>query len=237
MRVLIIPDIHEKEWILKKASYLMKKEQINRAVCLMDIPDDWHEYRNTALLEATYNIAIRFAEEYPETLWCFGDHELRYLMDDAEGEYVSKRMRIVREKTRELAAVLPDKKQLAVAHRIDNVLFVHGGLSDSFVTAMISDRTDMYDDVDSVLSMVNSTPLQELYAKDSPLYYRPQMRDGALYMEDSFLQVVGHTPVKDITRKGNVLFCDVFATRYDYEPLGSQRLVILDTKTGEYETL
>lgn len=41
MRVLVIPDIHLKTWIFDCAEDILKDGKADRAVCLMDIPDDW----------------------------------------------------------------------------------------------------------------------------------------------------------------------------------------------------
>lgn len=41
MRVLVIPDVHLKPWMFEQAAVLMRAKKANRAVCLMDIPDDW----------------------------------------------------------------------------------------------------------------------------------------------------------------------------------------------------
>ena len=40
MKVLVIPDIHLKKWIFDKAEGILKEGKADRAVCLMDIPDD-----------------------------------------------------------------------------------------------------------------------------------------------------------------------------------------------------
>ena len=42
MRVLVIPDIHLKTWIFDRAEKILKDGKADRAVCLMDIPDDWN---------------------------------------------------------------------------------------------------------------------------------------------------------------------------------------------------
>lgn len=42
MRVLVIPDIHLKTWIFDRAEQIIKDGKADRAVCLMDIPDDWN---------------------------------------------------------------------------------------------------------------------------------------------------------------------------------------------------
>ena len=54
------------------------------------------------------------------------------------------------------------------------------------------------------------------------------------YKEYELLQVVGHTPMDKITRKGNVISCDVFSTYRDGRPIGTQEFLLLDTESWEY---
>ena len=79
MRVLVIPDVHLKPWMFEQAAVLMREKKADRAVCLMDIPDDWGKEYDIALYEQTYDAAIDFAKEFPETAWCYGNHDLSYL--------------------------------------------------------------------------------------------------------------------------------------------------------------
>lgn len=79
MKVLVIPDVHLKPFMFQQAATLMKQGIAERAVCLMDIPDDWNKEYDCQLYEETYDEAIRFAEQFPETLWCYGNHDLSYL--------------------------------------------------------------------------------------------------------------------------------------------------------------
>jgi hypothetical protein len=46
--------------------------------------------------------------------------------------------------------------------------------------------------------------------------------------------VVGHTPVEGITRKGNLISCDVFSTDSTGAPIGTQEFPVIDTDTWEY---
>ena len=41
MKILVIPDVHLKPQMFKQATALMHQGIADRAVCLMDIPDDW----------------------------------------------------------------------------------------------------------------------------------------------------------------------------------------------------
>ena len=79
MKVLVIPDVHLKPWMFQRASELMKEIKADREVCLMDIADDWRKQFNLDLYVQTYDATIAFAKEYPETLWCYGNHDICYL--------------------------------------------------------------------------------------------------------------------------------------------------------------
>ena len=54
MNVLVIPDVHLKPWMFE------------RAVCLMDIPDDWNQEYNLELYWDTFDAAVAFAKKYPD---------------------------------------------------------------------------------------------------------------------------------------------------------------------------
>ena len=90
MKILVIPDVHLKPWMFQRASELMKEipagqsVKVDRAVCLMDIADDWRQQFNLDLYVQTYDSAIKFAKEYPDTLWCYGNHDVCYLWNQSE---------------------------------------------------------------------------------------------------------------------------------------------------------
>ena len=73
MKVLVIPDVHLKPWIFSQAAKLMKDGAADRAVCLMDIADDWNKEYDLISYEQTYDAAISFAREFPDTFWCYGN--------------------------------------------------------------------------------------------------------------------------------------------------------------------
>ena len=75
MKVLVIPDVHLKPWMFDRAAELLKDGAADRAVCLMDIPDDWRQEFNLDLYVQTFDAAIQFAKDFPETLWCYGNHD------------------------------------------------------------------------------------------------------------------------------------------------------------------
>ena len=65
MRILVIPDVHLKPFMFDQAARSLKKGEADRAVCLMDIADDWGQQYNLDLYVQTYDAAIRFAKQFP----------------------------------------------------------------------------------------------------------------------------------------------------------------------------
>ena len=232
MKTLVIPDVHLKPWMFERASELMKENQISQAVCLMDIPDDWEQQFNLDLYAQTFDAALAFAAGHGNTLWCYGNHDLCYLWDRRESGYSPMAQLTVCEKLRKLRESLPDDTQLAYIHRIDNVLFSHGGLDDWFVKQYVPSK--YYNNVDAVIGAVNELGARELWTNRSPIWLRPQIEGIKLYKPRKMKQVVGHTPMEKITKVNNLISCDVFSTYRDGTPIGTQELLIVDTVTGEY---
>ena len=236
MIVLGIPDVHLREYMFKRAAEIMRSRHIDVCVCFMDIADDWGRGNDIEAYIRAYDAAIEFAKEFPNTLWCWGNHDISYIWKCIESGYSVFASDIVREKIIELIKTLPDPKQMAFIHRLDNVLFMHGGLTASFVKCHIADL-DRYDDVDAVIEGINLMGQEELWSDWSPLWYRPQGTCAEMYKSDTILQVVGHTPVRSIKKdeERNFISCDVFSTDSLGRPIGSSEYILLNTETWEFE--
>ena len=232
MKVLVIPDVHLKHWMFDSAAKLMKTTGADKAVCLMDIPDEWRASMEPELYEDTFNRAIWFAQNYPDTLWCYGNHDLSYMWEQPESGFTPKAIPLVQSKMKELIGELPDSKQIAYVHRIDNVLFTHGGLTKVFVERFAPDVD--YDDTDAVLDRINGMGMLEIWTDLSPVWHRPQVDILERYKSDELLQVVGHTPVEQITEGYNLISCDVFSTYRDRTPIGTEEFLLIDTETREF---
>lgn len=137
--LLVIPDVHLKPWMFEQAARLMRDGLADRAVCLMDIADDFGQQHNLSLYEKTYDAAIAFAKEFSETLWSWGNHDICYVWDMRESGYSPLAADLVCRKLYQLEMALPDRSQLAFIHRIDNLLFMHGGLTKYFVDKHCAD--------------------------------------------------------------------------------------------------
>ena len=233
MKVLVIPDVHLKPWMFTRASELMKEKKADDAVCLMDIPDDWDQQFNIDLYAQTYDAAIAFAKEYPDTLWCYGNHDLSYLWDQMESGFSALAQWTVCEKLRVLRESLPNERQLAFLHRIDDVLFSHGGLADVFVRLYVP--ASFFNVEDAAVETINGLGPNVMWQDLSPIWFRPQSGGEKLFRPNNLLQVVGHTPVERLERKGNLISCDVFSTYRSGRPIGTQEFLLLDTVTWEFE--
>jgi hypothetical protein len=230
MLVLVIPDIHLKPWMFYKAADLLKQGVADKAVCLMDIADDWG--KSLEMYEQTYDQAILFAQEFPDTLWCYGNHDLSYIWHEPESGYNSLATWTVTKRLERLKEVLPDEKQLAYIQRIDNVIFSHGGVADEFVRKYIPSR--LYDDIDTVIETINGFGREQMWQDISPIWCRPQYERIRMYKARTLLQVVGHTPIRDIRKEKNVISCDVFSTYDDGRPVGTQEFLVIDTETWKW---
>lgn len=232
LKILVIPDIHLKPYMFQQAAGLLKRGEAERAVCLMDIPDDWNCEYNTGLYVETFDAAIEFAKNYPDTLWTYGNHDLCYMWNERESGYSSIMSRTVQEKLLELRRALPKGNEIKYVQKIDNVLFCHGGILDYFVETVVP--SDKYHNIDEVVKILNNLHHDLMWNDASPIWYRPQFYKGKMYKPDEILQVVGHTPVDKIYRKGNVISCDVFSTYRDGRPIGTREFPVIDTETWEF---
>ena len=235
MRILVIPDIHLKSWIFDIAEEIIRRGKADRAVCLMDVPDDWDKELDIARYRDTFDRAIRFAKEYPDTLWCYGNHDVSYPWGKLETGYSPYSERTVISKLEELTNALPDPSQIAIIHRIDNVLFCHGGLTEDFVSYLNEELIDA--DIDEILSVINEASPKYLWNDQSPLWFRPQHRNVDAFRKETFMQVVGHTPVDKIYEENGFISTDVFSTYRDGRQIGESAMVVIDSVSREFEKI
>lgn len=230
MQTFVIPDIHLKSWMFQKTEEIIQKEKPDKIVCLMDIPDDWQCQFALDLYEEAFDAAISFAKNHPETLWCWGNHDLCYMWGFTETGHSHVAASIVRRKLAELQNTLLDSSHIKYVHRIENTVFSHGGLSQYFVEKYIPD--EMQTDIDVTLDRLNGLKAREMWTDASPIWFRPQY--GAEVWRPDVIQVVGHTPMRKITKHGNVISCDVFSTQSDHTPFGTEEFLLVNTETGEF---
>ena len=232
MKVLVIPDVHLKPWMFQEATYLMRKYEYDIVVCLGDLPDDFGKKSNVGLYEDTFDAAMEFHKNYPNTLWCYGNHEVSYLTHNYETGYSTVAETTVIAKIKELSKLVGDKLQ--IVHRIDNVVFSHAGIERSYALRSV-DKVKDTRNVNLVIKAINEAPAVMLWEELSPIWFRPQIYKGMkTYYPRKLLQVVGHTPVKKIYEERNILSCDSFSTHRDGSPYGTQQFTVVDTRTWDW---
>ena len=227
-KLLVIPDVHLKPWMFEQAMEIMENSYCEGAVCLGDLVDDWGCQWNVELYEKTLNEAIGFAENYPDTIWCYGNHDLSYLWNQYDHPgYSDAAEDIVIRKLEELKDTLDSPDNLALIHRIDNTLFSHAGLAWTFVSTQMP---EMMGDIDCIIETINGYGVEEMWEVNSPIWVRPQ--DGTLYRgmyPDDLFQVVGHTPVSEVYEQENMITADTFSTYTNGRPVGNEEFCWVDT--------
>lgn len=233
-KVFIIPDVHLKPWMFKKADKLIEKGQFDEVVMLGDLVDDWGQENNKPLYNETFDAVIRFVRAHPNTRLCYGNHDLSYLWEKDETGYSYIMREIVVSRMKELEGSLK-KGCAAIAHRIDDVVFCHGGITEGFVKKHFKDETA---DVNTIIERINNMTPDELWTNDSPIWARPWpiCYDMMPYSEIKF-QVVGHSPVYFKMLREMILIADTFSTFRNGEPLGDEVFLSIDTKTLAVEEL
>ena len=228
-RVLVIPDVHLKPWIFDEADKV-DKSSYEDIVVLGDLVDDWGKGNDLGAYEETLNRAAEFGKEHGESLWCYGNHDVSYLWDAMESGYSVQARLTAIEGIIKLERILEDRYKFV--HRIDNVLFSHAGVTETFVLHSCGYHVK---EIDDILAKINRMGKQELWRDSSPIWARPQADFYRMFRDDLFYQVVGHTPVEEPLDACGVLTLDLFSTYSNGNPYGNQKLYIVDTMTRKFE--
>ena len=227
-RVLVIPDVHLKPWIFDEAEKV-DKNSYEDIVVLGDLVDDWGKGNDLDAYEETLKRAAEFGKEHGESLWCYGNHDVSYLWDAMESGYSVQARITVIEGITKLERILEDRYKFV--HRLDNVLFSHAGVTETFVLHSCGYHVK---EIEDILAKINRMGKQELWRDSSPIWARPQADFYRMFRDDLFYQVVGHTPVEEPLDACGVLTLDLFSTYSNGDPYGNQKLYIVDTMTRKF---
>ena len=230
-RVLFIPDIHLKPWILDRAEAVMKSGAADLAVNLGDTPDDFNQQRNLTLYDETFNRAIEFDNSFPDTLWCIGNHDFSYLYNYDESGFSDYAKVLV--KLHLVSMMKRAGNRMAYMHRVGRCVFSHAGLSEEFAAEYFSQ--DELGCMDKAIERINRMKPQAMWDGRSPIWLRPTYSRCKMFMADRYLQVTVHTPVRHPVEGHGFLILDTFSTNRDGSKYGEERLVIVDTETMRWE--
>ena len=235
-KILVIPDVHLRDWMFDEADRLMRENEIEQAVCLGDLVDDWDMQLNRKAYEAVFEKVFAFDEKHPNTLWCYGNHDVSYIWHKLETGYSPYQEALVERNVAEMRDRMGDRLQYA--HSVGKCLFTHAGITWEFLDNLRfrGFKVRGIKSLEDVRDMVNQCGMIELWKDESPLWARPTYEDNFRVFEDyQVFQVTGHTPVQSIymNRGRNLLFCDVFSTYPNGKPIGTEQFPVV-TSEGEW---
>ncbi|MCR5129592.1 MAG: metallophosphoesterase [Lachnospiraceae bacterium] len=235
MKVLVVGDIHLKPWVIESAKELMNSKKYDNTVFLGDFVDDFDEGRNLGLYNETFDALDRFRTAYPDALICYGNHDLSYLWRKSETGYSEFAEQTVQRWLMSLRRTAGDNLQFV--HRINNVIFSHGGITRFFLEEHFEGALS----VDDIIYQINQMGPTDLWMDHSPLWSRPFRKETTgltkyNVFDGKYLQVIGHTPVHTPTfyERENILACDSFGRHHDGTRYGDNKYVWVDTETKEW---
>jgi hypothetical protein len=230
-KTLIIPDLHGKSvWKL-----VVHQEKPDRVVFLGDYFDSF----DLTAVEQMYNFneIIEYKEKKEsEVILLIGNHDYHYFPEIGNKGYSGYQFGAATA----ISFLLKDnRKHLQMAYQFDDVLCTHAGVSSSFMDSVFgtngwneSNIVELLNDkwtyqpltFDFGLGVKNSyvDPYGD-NEEQSPIWIRPKslMRSNKDTLRKKLIQVVGHTYVKEIDKKGNSTggrywFVDTFDTSGEY---------------------
>ncbi|MCR5511102.1 MAG: metallophosphoesterase [Lachnospiraceae bacterium] len=83
-KVFIIPDVHLKPWMFVEAAKHIDNGDYDAIVMLGDLVDDWGQGDNRELYNETFDEAIRFVKEHPNTFFCYGNQRFVWVDTDTK---------------------------------------------------------------------------------------------------------------------------------------------------------
>lgn len=211
-KVIVVPDSHTKIEVLKEGIELATKLRADHIVLLGDYFDDW-----TATAEDNYAM-LDFLKEalvkHKNIIPLYGNHEMSYMTGKlCSGNIVSM--------AEDLGKKLKDDHRFLFAVAIDGALYTHAGVTKQW---LLDNAVGYNNDIRKGVSA--NTLEQRINGLDNfgPLCAVGEARGGLPNVAPSPLwadlkeliaddvpkltQIVGHTPVREITMFGRCWFCD-----------------------------
>ena len=215
-KVLVIPDTHLKSKMFDLADKIMREHEIDYAVQLGDNLDDFYCYGDQYRRHDARMIA--FYCEHPNIVWLLGNHEVSYILDKpvTGNTYIGK----------EYALSYQKNFKPKIVHLDNNVVFSHAGIFQEFIN---DNGLSNCETADKLAIEINKLELSTFWRNDSPLWARPQydsLTSPAILK--GYLQIVGHTPLKNIAETDRIVSTDVFSTDWG-KKIGDEKMIIVDT--------
>lgn len=237
MRILVIPDIHLKTWIIEAAEQVIMAEHPDKVVFLGDLVDDFGCKNNKTAYIQTVDAVVAFFQKHSEAYLCLGNHEASYLWNKETNATAYHARTVAKEQCYRLARERILQERFRIAFLFDDVIFSHAGISSAFVHAYAGDPDTL--SAERIVRKINQLGVDELWQYSSPIWYRPTFIAGwdELYGENKILQVTGHTPMETIKQENNLVCCDTFSTYPNHKPIGDQTFCLVDTETQTWKAV
>ena len=245
MKVLVIPDMHLKTWMFKLIREI-PENLYDKIVFLGDFVDEFNQQANRQLYQEMLEQVKSFVVGNPKVHVCLGNHDISYVYEWLESGFSFPMCSYVRKFMDQFIT----EPNVSVIHKIDNVLFSHGGLSDLWIDNYLDDYFQidrnchkLEKSVDNIVKVTNSMlaikdTAQSLWMDVAPLWLRPN-DDYSIYRlhkQGELYQVMGHTPVKCTYVTKDYALVDSFSLYSDgFTPYGDRELIIIDTETKSVE--
>lgn len=236
-KVLVIPDVHLKPEMFDHAEAILKAGKADYAVQLGDLVDDWGKGTNIKAYEDTFERAIKFANDFPNTVWVCGNHDFAYLYKKTpSGHSLLARDTVSRGMAKLIDFSTPERVP-RIMFRDTKVLFSHAGISLNFLPPELRNRP-----ISDVMTWVNSAEARLLWQDESPLWWRPLDEGGSgitnAYRTEHIFQATGHTPVEFPIVDGDsgIMLFDTWSTCSDGSQFGNKTLCVIDTEAPSLDT-
>lgn len=220
-KVLIISDVHLKPKMFDMADTIIKQTTVDNIVFLGDLVDEWDQENNIDLYKETINRAIKFKKDHPNSLYCWGNHDIGYFAN----WYCSGNSKLYANEIKVLLNQYERIVEPKYIQVIDNILFSHAGIEE--YTAKTIMKCSQLSNVNELADSLNTLSIDTMGDYMSPIWLRPKVFTS--YYSD-YTQVVGHSPVKKPIYEMNTWFLDLFSLAPNNSVISDNRyFAIIDT--------
>lgn len=252
VRTLIVGDVHDK-WasMTKMLDEIIISERIEKIIFLGDLTNDWNQTADTELDEIkTMADWIAYKRESGlEVTVLIGNHDVYYLIDghdhSAMADLVNRASPGHNMRNRMEVGSLIRSVEPEVMTTVDSCgktfLLSHAGLTNAWSETVGLHDGSPVEMARQVNIMMGKRDWKHLYmigvGRGGWMEPSPLWADMTELVEDHLTglnQIVGHTPVRTITKTtgdSELLFCDTFSTNPDGSAIGDSSMLYTDGST------